>query len=178
LLGAAKAAPVVSSMAALPVWANGVSISGNLSGNVSGNYTEALFDGCSPGYYHPRGNDINHRNNPLSSAEYQKKFYEVFVYNNYYPMPDRTVQYVLTPKYWEQHEDLKLERFALTAYYNASGSSGAVNFPYTTQQILDFYELVLQDPSLKAEAIIIFDNLIHGGGTSESEWTSLDTRCS
>jgi hypothetical protein len=55
LLGAAKAAPVVTSMAALPVWADNASISGNLSGNLSGKDREhgsSYADGCSPGYYH------------------------------------------------------------------------------------------------------------------------------
>jgi hypothetical protein len=178
LLGAAKAAPVVTSMTALPVWANGVSISGNLSGNVSGNYTESLFDGCSPGYYHKKNSNGNARNR-LPKDEYLKDFATIF--EGYGPL--EKVYVVLDPSRWKDSSAAitQIDRKALTTYYNASSYSGAGNFPYTTAEVIYFYKQYALGKVGEAEASEVFNNLIHFGegkaGVDEGPWTSGDESC-
>ena len=56
--GLVKAAPVLTSMSVLPVWATNHSMSGNLSGNTSAQQstTSFTFDGCSHGFYKQKAN--------------------------------------------------------------------------------------------------------------------------
>jgi hypothetical protein len=160
LLGAAKAAPVVTSIASLPVWANGVSISGNLSGNVSGTYEVAKFNGCSPGYYKAKGGNISHQSNRLPSTEYQRTFGDLFGYEGLSLATGETVKELL-----KDSSTYEVERRLVAHYYNAfdSGHSGnPENFPYSQQEIVDFYNLIGTSVTV-SEANTILINLEHFG---------------
>jgi hypothetical protein len=198
LLGAAKAAPVVTSMAALPVWSLDASISGNLSGNLSNRtYELAKYDGFSPGYYHMHTNNGSanggcSNGSKLDCTEYQKTFKSIFngvissdPMNMSYLASNlnATVEQVLDPSNWGENPNgnggtntangleavidgqiiTQVDRFALTAYYNAVNPD-VIEFPYTQDQIKQFYSLYLEDPVTNyAEAKQILEYLIHSG---------------
>lgn len=194
-----KSAAVITTVAAKPVWASNTSISGNLSGNLSGRtHEQAFYDGCSPGYYHMhtsktkvKKSDFNQSNFPDYITHYPKddnnywviEFSDTskldkWIYKKYFSEffnrgPSVKVFEVLSPKYWGKNgvpDDLKIERFALTAYLNAWDRHSGVapsDFPYTKKEVRKFYRLYYNGEITESEAQEVLTNLIHMGDESK-----------
>lgn len=183
-----KSAAVITTVAAKPVWASNTSISGNLSGNLSGRtHEQALYDGCSPGYYHMHANSDKVWKSQYRSSDYPNRVHkydlgnkwEVISYDSNSKLPKwiyrkpfnhflgqgtgHMVFEVLSPKYWGKNgvpSDLKMERLVMTAYLNAwNAHTGVANY------MVDF-------PYTKRE-VIDFYNLYLSGQITYVEATEV-----
>ena len=191
LVKSAIAAPIITSVASMPVWGTGSgysmgSISGNLSGNLSNHvHNTPTYDGFSPGYYmshsyKPNGNSPQHHNDPLkldpddagvinqiSNDEhytYVTTLAEVFPASG---LSSNTIQQVLT---LNQVNTEKFERVLLCAALNSLYKPG---FPYALEE-LRLFAIAVEGNGTYCQATNILNQLIHNGQDSDSSDSSDD----
>lgn len=161
LLGAAKVAPVVTTMASMPVWASNASISGNLSGNVSGRtHGIVQFDGYSSAQLAEQSDPVN---NLLDSTEYNLRFRDIFTHSG----TGARVRDILNQNVNNfDRSDKVVDRLSLTAYYNAVllyTPNDSTGFPYSPEEIIDFHQYVASMSGMEDQnAIDILSRITSG----------------
>ncbi len=192
LTTAAKVAPVITTMAAMPVWATSQS-SGHQSGASMNQVVQS--NGYSPGYYTRKFKD---KNNRLPLEEYKRPYGKGAVTRQAKNRSLNTmsvssmsatsnkerdlesesslpgvftdsfighpVEVVLDPSLWPSDGSItQVERFALTAFYNADPTVGPADFPYNQEQVIDFYHAYIRNEISHNDALTILTNLVHCG---------------
>jgi len=161
IIKAAISVPVIASVTARPVWANGISsISGNLSGNLSNHpHEESLYDGCSPGYWHKA------KRYPVSALGYTIEATTAF--NSLFTIAFGLKAY--TADFAQgftviidgsTNPATQVERFAAASFMNSLHDA---NYPYSPEDIIDFYGYYYRGEISYDEAKAVLENLIHNG---------------
>jgi hypothetical protein len=169
MIKAAISVPIIASVTARPVWASGISsISGNLSGNLSNHtHEESFYDGCSPGYWHK---DSRY---PVSAYGYTIEANTPF--NSIFTIASGPKAYTahnaegftfLIHQPTSKTVATQVERFTSACFMN---SLADVNYPYTPDDIIDFYGYYYRNEISYDDAKAVLVNLIHNGGTDGEE---------
>lgn len=202
LIKAAKVAPVVTAMAAAPVWATSGSNGSNQSPGMSSATQQAVkFNGFSPGYFKRKKTKKNKKSYSryaqTSSVQTQSndsvqcenvgnnrlpdRYYEMYYggVGGIFPSSrlNAKVADVLDPSRWRRtgQHITQIDRFMVTAYFNADPTYGALGYPYTQQEVVRFAEDYERGLISDADAYTILVNLIHEG-QADLGWEA-DTVC-
>ncbi|GAB3001931.1 hypothetical protein [Psychrosphaera aestuarii] len=205
LIKSAKVAPVITAIAAAPVWATGNANSSHQSAGMSSTSRITRFNGFSPGYFHEHKNDKNKgpkrssssarvtsNDNECQTSKGGSKLPD-FYYDKFYggiggifpgSLLAAQVRDVLSPSNWTKggetaningHSVTQVDRFMLTAYLNADPLYGASGYPYTQEEIRNFCRDYEQGRVSYTDAKLILTNLIHEG-QEDMSWEA-DTVC-
>ncbi len=191
IINSAKIAPIVTAMSAAPVWATSGSNGSNQSPGMSAaTHQTVKFNGFSPGYFKrkkstKKGSGRNSQmvqssssqSNSIESAQCENESQNRLPYSYYnmfyggvggiFPFSrlDAKVVDVLDPSRWKRsgHHITQIDRFMLTAYFNADPNYGAVGYPYTQDEVVRFAQDYERGLISDADAYSILVNLIHEG---------------
>ena len=191
LINSAKIAPVVTAITAAPVWATSGSNGSNQSPGMSAATQQSVkFNGFSPGYF-SRKNSSKHEsknhsassqtfstqaqtstetecqtegNNRLPESYYQMYYGGLGGVFPFSPLNAKVVD-VLDPSRWKNsgHHITQIDRFMLTAYFNADPLYGALGYPYTQDEVVRFAQDYERGLISDSETYTILVNLIHEG---------------
>ena len=202
LLASAKVAPVVTAMAAAPVWATSGSNGSNQSPGMSAATKQAVkFNGFSPGYFkrkkttHHKRRYSSYSQTPSTQSQSDssvqcenvgnnrlpERYYEMYYggVGGVFPFSrlNAKVADVLDPSRWRRtgQHITQIDRFMLTAYFNADPTYGALGYPYTQQEVVRFAEDYERGLISDSDAYTILVNLIHEG-QADLGWEA-DTVC-
>lgn len=177
LIKSAKAAPVITALASVPVWATQRQASGNYSVGMSGATKQGFVaNGASPGFWSKKeGKKKRFRKSSYDPCKFDNNnrlpnhYYEKYFGGITGIFPDshlnKKLEYVLSPSNWDKNNGdvSQLDRYMITAYLNADPDYGIQDFPYGQSEVKMFAKHVYTGSIHESEALVILKNLVHEG---------------